>query len=69
MAEDKAKSSPDEAGGNDSKVFSLFCLKTILIWLGDLYLWWPLILNGYFPYCPYSDYCSSLFMDKGVLFF
>ena len=27
MAEDKTKSSPDEAGGNDSKVFSLFCLK------------------------------------------
>ena len=37
MAEDKAKSSPDEAGGNDSKVFSLFCLKSILIWLGDGY--------------------------------
>ena len=35
MAEDKAKSSPDEAGGSDSKVFSLFCLKSILIWLGD----------------------------------
>ena len=38
MAEDKAKSSPDEAGGNDSKVFSLFCLKSILIWLGDGYI-------------------------------
>ena len=37
MAEDKAKSSPDEAEGNDSKVFSLFCLKSILIWLGDRY--------------------------------
>ena len=37
MAEDKAKGSPDEAGGNDSKVFSLFCLKSILIWLGDRY--------------------------------
>ena len=31
MAEDKTKSSPDEARGNDSKVFSLFCLKSILI--------------------------------------
>ena len=35
MAEDKAKSSPDEAEGNDSKVFSLFCMKTILICLCD----------------------------------
>ena len=26
MTEDKAKGSPDEAGGNDSKVFTLFCL-------------------------------------------
>ena len=68
MAEDKAKSSPDEAGGNDSKVFSLFCLKSILIWLGDAdTYWWPLILNGYLPYCPDSDYCS-LFMDKVVFF-
>ena len=38
MAEDKAKSSPEEAGGNDSKVFSLFCLKSILIRLGDRYI-------------------------------
>ena len=38
MAEDKTKSTPDEAGGNDSKVFSLFCLKSILIWLGDRYI-------------------------------
>ena len=37
MAEDKTKSTPDEAGGNDSKVFSLFCLKSILILLGDRY--------------------------------
>ena len=37
MAEDKTKSSPEEAGGNDNKVFSLFCLKSILIWLGDRY--------------------------------
>ena len=38
MAEDKTKSSPDKAEGNDSKVFSLFCLKSILIWLGDGYI-------------------------------
>ena len=31
MADDKTKSSPDEAKGNDSKVFILFCLKSILI--------------------------------------
>ena len=37
MAEDKTKSSPDEAGGYDSKVFSLFCFKSILIWLDDGY--------------------------------
>ena len=35
MAEDKAKRSADEAEGNDSKVFSLFCMKSILICLGD----------------------------------
>ena len=35
MAEDNAKSSPDEAGGNNSKVFGFFFLKSILIWLGD----------------------------------
>ena len=52
MAEDKTKSSPDEAGGNDSKVFSLFCLKSILTWLGDGYIlmtlnteWWPSLLS------------------------
>ena len=26
MTEEQAKGSPDEAGDNDSKVFSLFCL-------------------------------------------
>ena len=38
MADDKTKSSPDEAKGNDSKVFILFCLKSILIWLNDGYI-------------------------------
>ena len=37
MAEDKAKSSPDEAGGNDSKVFSLFYVNSVLSWLGERY--------------------------------
>ena len=37
MAEDKAKSSPDEAGGNDNKVFSLFCVNSVLIWSGERY--------------------------------
>ena len=52
MAEDKEKGSPDEAGGNDNKVFSLFCLKSILIWLGDRYIlmtlnteWVPTLLS------------------------
>ena len=38
MAEDKPRSSPDEAGGNDSKVFGLFCVKSLLICLGDRYI-------------------------------
>ena len=52
MAEEKAKGSPDEAGSNDSKVFSLFSLKSILIWLGDGYIlmtlnteWVPSLLS------------------------
>ena len=69
MAEDKAKSSPDEAGGNDSEVFSLFCLKSILIWLGDGYILMTLNTEWVPSYCPDTDYCCSLFMDKVVFFF
>ena len=51
MAEDKAKSSPDEAGGNDSKVFVLFWVQSVLICLGDRYIddslikWVPPLLS------------------------
>ena len=55
MAEDKAKSSPDEAGGNDSEVFSLFCLKSILIWLGDGYILLTLNTEWVPSYCPDTD--------------
>ena len=55
MAEDKAKSSPDEAGGNDNKVFSLFCLKSILIWLGDGYILMTLNTKWVPSYCPDTD--------------
>ena len=37
MAEKNEKSSPDETWRNDSKVFGLFCVKSVLIWLGDRY--------------------------------
>ena len=65
MAEDKAKGSPDEAWGNGSKVFSCFVWKAF--WFDNAIdtNWWPLILNGYPPYYPYSGHCS-LFMDKNA---
>ena len=55
MAENKAKSSPDEAGGNDNKVFSLFCLKSILIWLGNGYILMTLNTKWVPSYCPDTD--------------
>ena len=60
MAEDKEKGSPDEAGGNDNKVFSLFCLgdryipmtlistyPTILTAITVAYLWTKLFFSEY----------------------
>ena len=52
MAEEKTKSSPDEARSNNSKVFSFFSMKSILMWLGDRYIvmtvnteWVPSLLS------------------------
>lgn len=38
MVEDKLRSSLDNVGGNDSKVFVLFCVRSVLICLGDWYI-------------------------------